>query len=76
MDASSIAHSPLAAPDPALCRAGAVARALGVSKRLLISEAEAGRLPIRVVRIGPARTAYLNRHDAIAYLAVQAGGAR
>lgn len=76
MHAPPIAHSLLAAPNPALCRAGTVARALGISKRLLISEAEAGRLPIRVVRIGPARTAYLNRQDATAYLARQAGSVR
>lgn len=51
---------------PVYWRAAHVARALGVSKRLLIDDVAAGRLPVPVclAHFGVSRIAHINAEDA------------
>ncbi|RVT49651.1 hypothetical protein [Rubrivivax albus] len=53
---------------PALVKAAQVARRAGLPKRTLLSEIEAGRIPIGIVRIGMNGVAYLNRADSARFL--------
>lgn len=54
---------------PALVKAAQVARRAGLNKRTLLSEIEAGRIAIGIIRVGMNGVAYLNRADAARFLA-------
>ncbi|EFK96562.1 hypothetical protein LDC_1424 [sediment metagenome] len=58
----------LADPHPIFWRVGLVARTLGISKRMLIDEAESGRLPMRIVRFGKAGVAHVLAQEAVEVL--------
>ena len=59
---------------PVYVRAAHLARALGVSKRLLLADAEAGRVPLRIARFGASGIAHVRADEAAALLADAAAG--
>jgi hypothetical protein len=48
---------------PLYVRLAPIARSLGLSKRMLISEAEAGRIPLRLERFGKAGVVHVLAAD-------------
>jgi hypothetical protein len=58
---------------PLYVRIAPIARSLGLSKRMLISEAEAGRIPLQLERFGKARVVHVLAADAQAFIKSKKG---